>query len=325
MRLYDCLRSDNIDGRSLRKEITVSNIVFRGIVPALLTATQEDGSFCEAGMRELVEHVIQEGAGGVLALGTTGEPTAWSYEERKQILKVVIDQAGGRVPVMAGCGAPSTKQTIQFCQMAEEMGADALAVVTPYYITPTQEDLIEHYKKVAEACSQPVYLYNIPQRTGVTITPETAACLKQVPGVAGIKDSGGDFSAFRRFMELNDDSFQVIQGIDAWYLESFRIGCTAGISGPANSILKNQKAIYDTCCSGEYDLAEVHHQRFMKLKALIGQAPGPTVPKEAANIAGLHVGPPVSPLRRPEGELLAKLKQVMNEEFKDCFTGGSIK
>ena len=293
--------------------------LLRGIIPALLTAVEENGEISEHGIRELTEHVIEEGAGGVLALGTTGEPTAWTFEERKRILSAVIDQTAGRVPVMAGCGAPSTRETIRLCKMVESEGADALAVVTPYFITPEQEDLYEHFAAVASACQKPVYLYNIPQRTGVAIAPETAARLKSVEGIAGIKDSGGNFELFQQFMKLDDDGFQVIQGIDAWFLESFRIGCSAGISGPANAVMKNQKAIYDFCIDGRFEEEKQCQDRFMKLKALIGRAPGPTVPKEAANLVGLHVGPPIRPLRRPQGALLEELRNLLAEEFACCF------
>lgn len=290
-----------------------------GIIPAIVTPVDSDERFNQTGMREIIENVIKNKAGGILVLGTTGEPSAWTFEEKNEIVKTAVECVAGRVPVIVGCGAPSTRETVRLCKMAEENGADIIAVVTPYYITPTEEDLYEHYSVVAASTSLPVMAYNIPARTGICLPVKLVERLKDIPNIIGIKDSSGNFDYFSKLAALNDDGFQVIQGIDKYYLDSFKLGVTAGISGPANSIIKNQTAIYEAYSSGNIEEAEKYQSRFMKFKQVIDLAPGPTIAKEAANIVGLHAGPPVRPLRRPEGEVYNKLFTVLKEEFSDCF------
>lgn len=291
----------------------------RGIIPALVTPVHEDESFNAQGMREIIENALRWGVGGFLALGTSGEPTAWNFEERGMILDTVIKQVDGRVPVLAGCGAPTTRETIRLCRMAQDKGADYLAVVTPYFITPTEDDLYRHYCEVAAHTELPVLIYNIPQRTGICLSAALVERLKAVPNIAGIKDSSGNFELFREFMKLNDSEFQVMQGIDKLFLDSFRLGATAAISGPSNSIPGNQTAIFENYVRGELAQVQEHQDRFMHLKSVIELAPGPTIAKEAANVVGLHAGPPVAPLRRPEGAVYEKLVQVMNEYFSEYF------
>jgi 4-hydroxy-tetrahydrodipicolinate synthase len=293
--------------------------VLRGIIPALVTPINEDESFNAQGMAEIIENALSRGVGGFLALGTSGEPTAWSFEERGVIVDTVIKQVNNRVPVIVGCGAPSTRETVRLCQMAQDKGADYLAVVTPYFITPTEEDLYIHYCEVARHTDLPVLIYNIPQRTGICLSAALVEKLKSVPNIVGIKDSSGNFELFKEFMKLNDDKFQVIQGIDKFFLNSFKLGATAAISGPSNSIPGNQTAIFENCVNGEIAEAQKYQDRFMHLKEVIDLAPGPTIAKEAANIVGLHAGPPAAPLRRPEGYVHEKLIQVMNEYFSEYF------
>lgn len=293
----------------------------RGIIPALVTPALEDGSLFEEGLREIMENALAWGAGGFLALGTTGEPTAWTYEEKGRILETVVRQAAGRVPVIAGCGAPTTRETLRLCRLAEEKGADYLAVVTPYYITPTEDDLYEHYRTLAEQTTLPLLLYNIPQRTGNCLSPALVRRLKDLPNVAGIKDSSGDLALFRAFMEFNSEQFQVIQGIDKLFLTSFQLGAQAAISGPANAIPGNQTAIYRLFNQGRLEEARMYQTRFMYLAELIALSPGPTIAKEATNIVGLRAGPPILPLRRPGGQVLERLCQVMREHFSEYFVG----
>ncbi|SFP37109.1 4-hydroxy-tetrahydrodipicolinate synthase [Oscillibacter sp. PC13] len=291
----------------------------KGIIPALLTACNEDGSICDEGICEIIENGIRCGIGGIFALGSCGEFTAYTLEEKAHILDVIVSQVAGRVPVIAGCGAPTTREVLRLCEMAASHGVDAVAVVTPYYIAPTQEDLYEHYRIISENSPLPILLYNIPPRTGLCITPELLGRLVSLPNIVGIKDSSGDIELFKQYMAYNSDTFQVIMGIDALFLEAFKLGAPAAVSGPANSIPANQVKIYESYVQGDMEAAEQAQNKFLKLKPILGMAPGPTIAKEAANIVGLHAGPPCSPLRRPSGEVWEKLNAVLHSEFSDCF------
>lgn len=290
-----------------------------GIIPALVTPANEDESFNEQGMREIIENAIKWGVGGFLVLGTTGEPTAWTIEEKSRIIDVAVEQVNGRVPVIVGCGAPSTRETLKLCKLAQSKKVDYLAVVTPYYITPTEDDLYEHYLTIASETAVPVLIYNIPQRTGICLSAKLVERLKHVSNIAGIKDSSGNFELFKEFMKLNDDEFQVMQGIDKLFLESFKLGAKAAISGPSNAVPGNQVAIYENYMAGNIERAEEYQSCFMNLKAVIELAPGPTIAKEAANIVGLHAGPPIKPLNRPTGEIYERLCSVMNKYFSEFF------
>lgn len=291
----------------------------RGIIPALLTAVHEDGSINDDGIREIIENGIQNGIGGIFALGSCGEFTAYTLEEKAHILGVIMEQTAGRVPVVAGCGAPSTREVLRLCKMAESKKVDYVAVVTPFYIAPTQDDIYEHYRIISENCSLPILLYNIPPRTGLCISPELLGRLKELPNIVGIKDSSGDLELFRQYMAYNSEDFQVIMGIDGLFLDAFKLGATAAVSGPANAIPSNQVGIYRSFAEGNLKEAERYQAKFMKFKMVLGLAPGPVIAKEAANIVGLHAGPPVSPLRRPSGEVREQLNTVLHEEFADCF------
>ena len=167
--------------------------MIKGIIPPIITPMNEDESFNEAEFRNQIERQIEGGVHGIFCYGTNGECYALNTQEKEKILKVAVDQIKGRVPVYAGTGCITTKETVEMSKRAEALGADILSVITPYFAAVSQDELYEHYKTVAEAVKIPIVLYNIPARTGCSIAPETVAKLAEIDNIVGAKDSSGNW------------------------------------------------------------------------------------------------------------------------------------
>ncbi|MEW8046439.1 MAG: 4-hydroxy-tetrahydrodipicolinate synthase, partial [Candidatus Thiodiazotropha sp.] len=202
---------------------------------AMITPMVEDGSLDDAALRALVEFHIRQGSDAIVAVGTTGESATLDEEEHCDVIRRVVDYVDGRVPVIAGTGANSTREAVTLTQCAKESGADACLLVTPYYNKPTQEGLYQHHKAVAEAVDIPQILYNVPGRTACDMLPETIARLARVPNIIGVKEATGDLSRLHRLRELCDDSFEYYSGDDATGCEFLLQGGHGVISVTANA------------------------------------------------------------------------------------------
>ncbi len=262
---------------------------FRGSFPALITPMTEDGSLDEAALRKFVDWQIEQGSNGLVAVGTTGESPTLTEEEHKAVIEIVIDQAKGRVPVIAGTGSNSTAEAIEYTRHAEKAGADAALVVVPYYNKPTQEGLHAHFKAVAEATELPVIIYNVPGRTVADISDETIARLAaDCPNIIGIKDASGDLnrpSNLRRLLAGRE--FVMLSGEDGTAL-GFNahggVGCISVTANIAPALCADfQKATLD----GDYRRAlELQDLLFPLHRAMfVETSPGPV--KYAASLLGL--------------------------------------
>ena len=203
-------------------------VEIKGIIPPILTPLDDEEEINEAELRHQVNRMIDAGVSGVFALGTNGEAYALSHKEKLQILRIVVDEVKGRVPVYAGTGCPTTKETITLSQQAEEIGADVLSVIVPYFAAASQDELYAHYKTVAKGVDIPVVLYNIPARTGNALAPATVARLaKDVPNIMGAKDSSGNFDNMKQYIELTTGigkDFSVLSGNDSLILPALMFG-----------------------------------------------------------------------------------------------------
>ncbi|MGD8911656.1 MAG: 4-hydroxy-tetrahydrodipicolinate synthase [Candidatus Thiodiazotropha sp.] len=209
--------------------------MFHGSMVAMITPMVEDGSLDHAALRRLVEFHIQQGTDAIVAVGTTGESATLDEEEHCDVIRWVVDTVEGRLPVIAGTGANSTREAISLTQCAKEVGADACLLVTPYYNKPTQEGLYQHHKAVAEAVDIPQILYNVPGRTACDMLPETIARLAQVSNIIGVKEATGDLSRLRRLRELCDGAFEFYSGDDATGCDFLLQGGHGVISVTANA------------------------------------------------------------------------------------------
>jgi 4-hydroxy-tetrahydrodipicolinate synthase len=208
--------------------------MIQGSLPAIVTPMHADGSLDLPRLCKLVDWHIAEGSDGIVVVGTTGESPTVSFEEHCELIRTVVKQAAKRVPVMAGTGANSTSEAIELARFAKEAGADAHLSVVPYYNKPTQEGLYRHFKAIAESVDLPMFLYNVPGRTGADLSNDTALRLAQVPGIAGIKDATGNIERGSDLLKRAPQGFTVLSGDDATALALTLLGGKGTISVTAN-------------------------------------------------------------------------------------------
>jgi 4-hydroxy-tetrahydrodipicolinate synthase len=208
--------------------------MIHGSIPAIVTPMHADGSLDLPRLRKLVDWHVAEGSDGLVVVGTTGESPTVSFDEHCTLIRTVVDETAGRIPVIAGTGANSTSEAIELAQFAREAGADAHLSVVPYYNKPTQEGLYQHFKAIAEAVALPLILYNVPGRTVADLSNDTALRLAQVPNIVGIKDATGNIERGTDLIKRAPEGFAVLSGDDASALALTLLGGKGTISVTAN-------------------------------------------------------------------------------------------
>ncbi|MDH5357335.1 MAG: 4-hydroxy-tetrahydrodipicolinate synthase [Gammaproteobacteria bacterium] len=208
--------------------------MFSGSMVALVTPMRADGSLDSDCLHKLVEFHISNGTDAIVAVGTTGESATLTVEEHCDVIREVVQQVNGRIPVIAGTGANSTTEAIELTQSAKDLGVDAVLLVTPYYNKPTQEGLFLHYKAISEAVDIPQILYNVPSRTACDLLPETVARLANIPNIIGIKEATGDLSRVEQIKALCGDKLELYTGEDANTVDFILAGGQGVISVTAN-------------------------------------------------------------------------------------------
>ena len=227
-----------------------------GSLVALVTPMHANGEIDWSALKSLVEWHVAEGTHGIVAVGTTGESATLTVDEHCAVIKSVIETVNGRIPVIAGTGANSTREAIELTRLAKEAGADACLLVTPYYNKPTQEGLYQHYKAVAEAVAIPQILYNVPGRTGVDMLNSTVARLAGTPNIVGIKDATGDLVRGQELLNLVGDKMAVYSGDDGTAYELILMGAKGNISVTANVAPKVMSAVCEAALAGNAALAK---------------------------------------------------------------------
>lgn len=227
-----------------------------GSLVALVTPMHANGEIDWSALKSLVEWHIAEGTHGIVAVGTTGESATLTVDEHCAVIKSVIETVNGRIPVIAGTGANSTREAIELTRLAKEAGADACLLVTPYYNKPTQEGLYQHYKAVAEAVAIPQILYNVPGRTGVDMLNSTVARLAGIPNIVGIKDATGDLVRGQELLNLVGDKMAVYSGDDGTAYELILMGAKGNISVTANVAPKVMSVVCEAALAGNAALAK---------------------------------------------------------------------
>ncbi len=208
--------------------------MFHGSMVALVTPMGEDGSLNWATLRRLIDWHIDNGTDAIVAVGTTGESPTLDVDEHAEVIRVSVEQARGRIPVIAGTGANSTREAIELTRLAEKVGADACLLVTPYYNKPTQEGLYQHHKAIAEAVPVPQILYNVPGRTACDMLPETVERLSHIPNIVGIKEATGSLERAQEILRRCGQRMDLYSGDDATALEVILLGGKGDISVTAN-------------------------------------------------------------------------------------------
>lgn len=227
-----------------------------GSIVALLTPMHQGSLEVDwSALRKLVDWHTEQGTKGIVAVGTTGESATLSVAEHAEVIRVVVEQAAGRIPVIAGTGANSTAEAIELTQAAAEAGADACLLVTPYYNKPTQEGLYLHYKAIAEAVDIDQILYNVPGRTACDMLPETVLRLSEIDNIVGIKEATGDLDRARQIIQQCSKDFAVYSGDDATARELILLGGRGDISVTANVAPKLMSEMCSAALAGDAELA----------------------------------------------------------------------
>lgn len=290
----------------------------RGIIPPILTPMNEDGAINESELRNQVERMIKAGVHGIFALGTNGEGYILSREEKERVLAAVIEETAGRVPVYAGTGCISTRETIELSQTAEKLGADVLSVITPWFAKLSQEEMIAHYTAVAEAVSLPVVLYNIPVRTGNALTPECVKKLSEVENISAVKDSSGNFDNILQYIEVSrGKDFAVLSGNDSLILWNLMAGGTGGVAGCANVFPENMVGIYRNYVEGNQEAARKCQDNIREFRNCFRYGNPNTIVKKAAALLGYPVGDCRKPFDQVSEEGIKAIAGVLESYRKN--------
>ncbi len=257
-----------------------------GSIVALVTPMQEDGSVDYPGLRALIDWHIAEGTDCIGVVGTTGESPTVSVEEHCEIIRVTVQHAAGRVPVMAGAGGNSTSEAIALTKFSKQVGADCSLQVVPYYNKPSQEGIYQHFKAIAEAVDLPVVLYNVPGRTAVDMLPETALRLAEVPGVVGIKEASGNIERAAQLVKSAPEGFKIYSGDDGSAIALMLLGGHGNVSVTANVAPRLMHALCMAAIAGDAVLARSIHFRLLSLHKQLFCEPSPAPTKWALSRLG---------------------------------------
>jgi 4-hydroxy-tetrahydrodipicolinate synthase len=273
--------------------------MFHGSMVALVTPMRDDGAVDEDSLESLIEFHAAEGTDAIVAVGTTGESATLDEKEHCALLRRIVGLVRGRMPVIAGTGANSTREAIELTRCGMEAGADACLLVTPYYNKPTQEGLYRHYRAVAQAVAVPQILYNVPGRTACDLLPETVARLAPISNIVGIKEATGKLERGREILDVCDDRLDLYSGDDATAMELILLGAKGDISVTANVAPRAMHEMCAAALAGDRARAEQIDQRLRPLHRDLFVESSPIPVKWALHEMGL-VGPglrlPLTPL-----------------------------
>ena len=258
---------------------------FRGSFTALVTPFK-NGALDEKTFRDLVDWQIAEGTNGLVPVGTTGESPTLSHDEHKRVVEWCVKQAEGRVPVVAGAGSNSTREAIELAQHAEEAGADAVLIVTPYYNKPTQEGLYQHYKAINDSIGIPIIIYNIPSRSVIDMSVETMARLFELPNIAGVKDATANVVRVTQQRAAMGEGFNQLSGEDATVLGFMAHGGHGCISVTSNVAPRLCAEFQSACGKGDYATALTLHEKLMPLHTALFIETNPAPAKYALSVLG---------------------------------------
>jgi 4-hydroxy-tetrahydrodipicolinate synthase len=286
--------------------------MFKGSIVAIVTPFR-NGAVDEEKLRELVEFQITNGTDGIVPCGTTGEASTLDYDEHMDVVRIVVEQVGRRVPVIAGTGSNSTAEAIELTAKAKAVGVDGVLLVTPYYNKPTQEGLYRHYTAIADSVAIPQILYNVPGRTGVNMLPETVARLAAHKNIVAIKEATGSLQQASEVLALCGDQIDVLSGDDFITFPMMACGAKGVISVLANIMPKEVAALVDAFFAGRLEEARQLHLKLLKISNAMFIESNPVPVKTAVALMGKasdEVRLPLAPLAEANK---AKLVAIMKE------------
>ena len=288
---------------------------FHGVFTALVTPMKANGEIHLPKLERLVEHQISQGIHGLIPLGSTGEFYALSPGERQQVLETTVAAAAGRVPVVAGANAGSTREVVGFARQAEQLGCAGVLLAAPYYSLPTPDELFLHFRAVNDAIGIPIMLYNYPGRTGVDMVPEFIVRLTELENVCYVKESTGEMARMTTLMRLCGDRLGVFCGCDTIALESLMVGALGWVGGVANVLPASHAKLYELAAvSKDYVRArKLFFEMLPTLELMEGGGRYTHWVKAACGIMGHDSGPPRQPLCTATKAEVAQLRQALRQ------------
>ena len=285
-----------------------------GIITAMATPLNDDGSLSRDGVMSLVNRLIKNGVSGLFILGTNGEFFGLSDDEKVAYAKMVVEVVAGRVPVYVGTGAIGTKKVITLSQRMEEVGVSAISIITPYLLSFSQDELYAHYKLISDTVSLPIIIYNITQNTGNNLEPETVGRLAKHPNIIGIKDSSGNLEQLAKYIDLTrQEDFSVLIGSDSRILAALQLGADGAVAATSNVLIKTDVGIYEHFLNHQLKEAEKLQESINAYRKILKYSTIPSVLKYTLNQIGIPVGDSLSPVKLI---LTADEKKEINKVLK---------
>lgn len=284
----------------------------KGIITAMVTPLNQDDQIDAVATKQLINKLIAKGVHGLFILGTNGEFHVLSETEKVEFARIVITEVAGRVPVYVGTGGNSTNEVIELSQQMAELGADALSIITPYFVGLTEEELISHYLTIADNVNVPIILYNIPKNTGINFSAKAVSTLASHQNIIGIKDSSGDLANLTSYIEATKtNQFSVLSGSDSLILSALEVGATGAVAATSNVLTKIDVAIYENWLAGDLAGAEKMQGSIEEFRRILKFGTIPSVLKAAIMAEGVDVGPARLPVKPPKSSDLLEINQVM--------------
>lgn len=285
---------------------------FKGAITAIVTPFLENGDVGVDALENLVEFQIKNGIDGIVPCGSTGEAATLSDDEKRLVIKIVVEKTKKRIPVIAGAGSNDTAKAVKLSQIAEEEGADALLHVTPFYNKPTPKGLVAHFKAIANAVKLPIILYNVPGRTGQNVSPETVLKVaKEVPTVIGVKEASGSITQMMDIVKGASKDFSVLSGDDAMTFPLMALGGDGVISVASNEIPKEMSAMTAAALAGDWKKARKLHFEWLDLMNINFIETNPQPVKTALALMGRIKEAFRLPLVSMDEKNKEKLKEVL--------------
>jgi 4-hydroxy-tetrahydrodipicolinate synthase len=286
----------------------------RGIIPPVATPMQANEDLDLPRLKWFLDHQIKSGVHGIFVLGTNSEFYALDEREKQEVIATAVAHVNKRVPVYAGTGAETTREAVRLTRMAEREGVDGVSVITPYFILPSQQEIYNHYRRIAESTSLPVILYNNPSTcAGLKIDVETLARLAEIPNILGVKDSSGDLQNTLEYIRVAPERFAVMQGRDTLIYPALLFGAKGAVPATANIAPAILVEIYEAYQRGDHAAAKAAQLRLnpIRMTLTLGTAPGGV--KAALNLMGMSIGPSRSPIAPLPPDKLAKMRTVLEQ------------
>lgn len=290
----------------------------KGIITALVTPIDKNEDINYEETTRLVEYLIENKVNGLFILGTNGEGHALSDKKALSFANHVVHIVNGRIPIIAGVSKNATNTTVSFAQQMKSTGVDALSVLAPSFIPNTQEELLYHYTTISNQVDLPIYIYNMPSKTGVNVAAETLKKLSDLENIAGIKDSSGSFENMKEYMDITKDkpNFSVFSGSDSKILDVLEYGGAGGVTSISNALPSIMVGIYDHWKQGDKEKARHLQNSIEEFRSIVKKGTIPSILKAYLNENQFLVGPAIKPVAQPNEDTLKEIREVSQHYSK---------